>query len=240
MTLRRVHFLRMSCGSHPAYVKSHQRTKSQFSSPNPFSSFCSAPPPTQTLLLKTSLSQKPCATPQGQGGLLFGRLAEQSPLTSTASRTMLLPSEQLGVQSSRVCRRTSLIFRLTTTFWSCHSQLPMITTYTLIPLQSASASVRVLVFPGFRLFYPPKRKWRLPQQSDPADYAEIRTDGYALRRRNFSLVSELCHKVIGVLEDQTRHGQVIALTEQDARARFHTIASLGQIKMEKTRRGCNC
>ena len=60
--------------------------ESQFSSPNPFSSFCSTLFLTQTpdsisppSLLNSSTSPKPCATPQG--GLQFGRLVEQSPLT---------------------------------------------------------------------------------------------------------------------------------------------------------------
>ena len=53
--------------------------ESQFSSPNPFSSFCSTPPPTQTSLLNTGMSMTPCVTPKG--GLLFGRMAGQSPLT---------------------------------------------------------------------------------------------------------------------------------------------------------------
>ena len=41
-----------------------------------FSSFCSTPLPA---LLNASMRQKPCSTPQG--GLILGRLAEQSPLT---------------------------------------------------------------------------------------------------------------------------------------------------------------
>ena len=53
--------------------------ESQFSSPSPFSSFCSTPLLAQTSLLNASISQKPCATLQGR--LILGRLAEQSPLT---------------------------------------------------------------------------------------------------------------------------------------------------------------
>ena len=52
--------------------------ESQFSSPDPFSSFCSTPPPAQTSLLFTGMSVNTCVSLQG--GLLFGRMAEQSPL----------------------------------------------------------------------------------------------------------------------------------------------------------------
>ena len=54
--------------------------ESQFSSPNPYSSFCCTPPPVQTSLLNTGMSMNPCVTPQG--GHLFGRTAEQSPLSN--------------------------------------------------------------------------------------------------------------------------------------------------------------
>ena len=53
--------------------------ESQFSSPSPFSSFCSSQLPAQTSLLNASISQKPCATLQGR--LILGWLAEQSPPT---------------------------------------------------------------------------------------------------------------------------------------------------------------
>ena len=61
--------------------------ESQFSSPSSFSSFCSIPPPAQTPLLNTSISQKPCAT--SQGGLLFGRLAEHSPLAGYEPNSLI-------------------------------------------------------------------------------------------------------------------------------------------------------
>ena len=60
--------------------------ESQFSSDTPFSTFLSTPFPTSTpnptstpSLMNSSTSPNPCATPQES--LLFGRLAEQSPLT---------------------------------------------------------------------------------------------------------------------------------------------------------------
>ena len=53
--------------------------ESQFSSPLPFTSFCSTPLPAQTPLLDMGMRQNPFGTPQL--GLLFGRLPEQSPPT---------------------------------------------------------------------------------------------------------------------------------------------------------------
>ena len=52
--------------------------ESQFSSPNPFSSFCSAPPPAQTSLLNTGMSKNPCVTPQGRSPLWPNGRAEPS------------------------------------------------------------------------------------------------------------------------------------------------------------------
>ena len=50
--------------------------ESQFSSRSPLSSFCSTPLLARTPPRITSMSQKPCATPQG--GLILGRMAEVS------------------------------------------------------------------------------------------------------------------------------------------------------------------
>ena len=66
--------------------------ESQFSSPSPFSSFCSTPLLAQTPLLNASLSQKPCAAPQG--GLILGRLAEQSPLAGYEPNSLIEASSE--------------------------------------------------------------------------------------------------------------------------------------------------
>ena len=57
--------------------------ESQFTSLSPFSSFCSTPPIAQTSLLSTGMNQNLFATPQG--GLFFGRMAEQSRLAGSRS-----------------------------------------------------------------------------------------------------------------------------------------------------------
>ena len=76
---------------------------------------------------------------------------------------------------------------------------------------------------------PPKKKWRLLKQMDPSDYIEPEADADAVWRQNYSTLAEHADKVIEVMEDQASRGQVLKLTEQDARQRFPnlTIASLG-------------
>ena len=49
-------------------------------------------PPTQTSLLKAGMGMNPCATPQG--GLLCGRVAEQSPLTGYAPKSLIESSSE--------------------------------------------------------------------------------------------------------------------------------------------------
>ena len=92
----------------------------------------------------------------------------------------------------------------------------------------------VRVCPGARLpplpaLYLLNRKWRLPQQTDPADYLELQSDGESVWRRNYPMAAALAWEVSAVFEDQANRGQVLALREQEARLRFPnlTIASLG-------------
>ena len=92
----------------------------------------------------------------------------------------------------------------------------------------------VRVGPGVRLprlpaLYPAKRKWRLPEQSNPLDHMEGDAGGESAWRRNHTSLQELSDKVVDVLEDQARRGQVLKFTEPEARARFPNlvVASLG-------------
>ena len=98
----------------------------------------------------------------------------------------------------------------------------------------------VRVGPGARLprlpaLYHRKRKWRLPQQSDPLDYQEDRDDAEAVWRRNYSSLNELSDKVLEVMADQSKRGQVLRMSEEEARRRFPnlTVASLGAHRKEK-------
>ena len=107
-----------------------------------------------------------------------------------------------------------------------------------VSLGSFAAGVRV--GPGARLprlpaLYFRKKKWRPPRQADPLDYAASSPDAEAAWRRNYSSLSEFSQKVVEVLEDQSRRGQVIVLSEQEARRRFPnlTVASLGAQRKDK-------
>ena len=98
----------------------------------------------------------------------------------------------------------------------------------------------VRVGPGARLprlpaLYPRKKRWRLPRQSDPLDYQEGREDAESVWRRNYSFVEKLSDKVLDVLQDQEKRGQVLRYSEREARELYPnlTVASLGAIRKEK-------
>ena len=100
----------------------------------------------------------------------------------------------------------------------------------------------VRVGPGVRLprlpaLYPRKKRWRLPRQADPLDYQEGREDAVSVWGRNYSSVEELSDKVLDVLQDQEKRGQVFRYNEKEARELFPnlTVASLGAIREEKPR-----
>ena len=79
--------------------------ESQFSSPSPFSSFCSAPLLAQTSLLNAGMSQNLCVI--SQGGLFFGRVTEPSlPPKSAVSthRSTSLRERTVSTQTSMISR----------------------------------------------------------------------------------------------------------------------------------------
>ena len=107
-----------------------------------------------------------------------------------------------------------------------------------VSLGSFASGARV--GPGARLprlpaLYAQKRKWRLPRAAEPEDYMEPQADGDAVWRRNYSTLPQHSDKDNDVMEDQARRGLVIALTEEEARARFPklAIASLGTNRKDK-------
>ena len=82
----------------------------------------------------------------------------------------------------------------------------------------------VRVGPGARLprqpaLYPDKKKWSLKQQYDGGDYLTTVDDEDATWRKNYSSLEPRKEKVLEVMEDQTSRGQVLKLTETEAR--FH-------------------
>ena len=83
--------------------------------------------------------------------------------------------------------------------------------------------------------YPAKKKWSLKQQCDGEDYLTTVDDEDATWRKNYSSLERWKSKVLEVMEDQTSRGQVLKLTETEARLRFPdlVVASLGAIRKDK-------
>ena len=98
----------------------------------------------------------------------------------------------------------------------------------------------VRVGPGTRMprlpaLYRPKKKWRLASQFDPLDYLEGSTDSTTVWRRNYSTLQPLEQQVLDVMHDQATRGQVLVLSETEAKLRYPdlVIASLGAQRKEK-------
>ena len=95
----------------------------------------------------------------------------------------------------------------------------------------------VRVGPGARLprlpaLYAKKTSWRLPEQYNALDYQEERAASEGVWRSNNSSLEGLADKVEAVTDDQSERGQILRLTENEARARYPnlTVASLGANK----------
>ena len=100
-------------------------------------------------------------------------------------------------------------------------------------------SLGVRVGPGARLprlpaLHPAKKRWRLTEQSDPRNYLE-QGDTVSMWRSNYASLDLFSDKVLEVLEDQTKRGQVIKITEPEARQRYPNlvVASLGAQRKDK-------
>ena len=97
----------------------------------------------------------------------------------------------------------------------------------------------VRVGPGSRMprlpaLYRPKKKWRLASQTDPRAYLE--EEGHESEsswRRNYPTL--FSKEVMDVLTDQTSRGQLIRLSEEEAKIRFTrlVIASLGANRKDR-------
>ena len=86
--------------------------------------------------------------------------------------------------------------------------------------------------PRIPALYPRKKKWRLPRQADPLDYLEDQDGSESVWRQNYSSVGELADQVLEVMIDQANRGQVLRLSEVEARRRFPglVVASLGAMR----------
>ena len=98
----------------------------------------------------------------------------------------------------------------------------------------------VRVGPGVRLPRLPalckaKKRWSLPEQSDPVAHLEEVQATDQTWRRNYPAVATLSAEVTEVLEDHASRGQVLKLTECEAKSRYPglVVASLGGNKKEK-------
>ena len=98
----------------------------------------------------------------------------------------------------------------------------------------------VKVGPGTRMprlpaLYKPNRKWRLPSQVDPLDYLEYAPDKSGVWRSNYSTLREFEVQVLDVMHDQASRGQIIVMTESEARSKYPNlvVASLGAQRKQK-------
>ena len=75
----------------------------------------------------------------------------------------------------------------------------------------------------------------LADQGDPDDYREEVLAGDPLWKKNYSTLAALSDKVKDVLDDQSERGQVLKLSEREARIQYPdlVVAALGANKKEK-------
>ena len=100
-------------------------------------------------------------------------------------------------------------------------------------------SMGVRVGPGARLprlpaLSPAKKRWRLTEQGDARNYLE-QVDTVSMWRTNYASSDVFSDKVLVVLEDQATRGQVIKMTEHEARRRYPdlVVAALGAQRKDK-------
>ena len=89
--------------------------------------------------------------------------------------------------------------------------------------------------PRLPALYKAKKKWRLPSQVDPLDYLEYAPDSSGIWRNNYSTLRELETQVMEVMHDQASRGQIIVMTESEARMKYPNlvVASLGAQRKQK-------
>ena len=99
---------------------------------------------------------------------------------------------------------------------------------------------RVRVGPGVRMprlpaLYRQKRRWRLPEQSDPLDYLERTPDEGMTWRRKYASLEQWKEQVLDVMHDQASRGMILVLAEAEARRKYLDliVASLGAIRKDK-------
>ena len=100
--------------------------------------------------------------------------------------------------------------------------------------QGARVGPRVRM-PRLPALFKQKRRWRLPEQTNPLEYLEQPKDeGKTWRRNNVSL-DQCKEQVLKVLHDQASRGQVLIMSESEAQKKFPNlvVASLGANRKDK-------
>ena len=94
--------------------------------------------------------------------------------------------------------------------------------------------------PGVRMprlpaLYAKKWKWRLSDQADPLAWQEEQAAEQGVWRNNYSTLAEWSEECKKIVEDQAERGQVLKMSEEEARRRFPvlTVASQGAQRNEK-------
>ena len=91
--------------------------------------------------------------------------------------------------------------------------------------------------PRLLALYKRTKKWRLASQADPPQnyLADEQAGREHTWRLNYASLEDLSDKVTEVIEDQTRRGQIIKLTEADAKSQYQNlvVASLGANRKDK-------
>ena len=79
----------------------------------------------------------------------------------------------------------------------------------------------------------PKRKWRLADQEDTENHREEELAGDPSWVKNHSSLAALPDKTKDVLDDQSRRGQVLNLTDHEARKQYPELAALRENRKDK-------
>ena len=82
----------------------------------------------------------------------------------------------------------------------------------------------------------PTKKWRLPEQGKTEEHVEERPDSAGVWHRNYSSVAGCADKIVELLTDEAKYGQVLVLSEADPQRTDpnQVVASLEAVKKDKS------
>ena len=90
--------------------------------------------------------------------------------------------------------------------------------------------------PGLPALYPAKMRSRLSEQGDPRNYLE-QVETLSMWRTNYDSLDLFSDKVLAVLEDQATRGQVMKMTEHEARQRYPDLVVASPCAQRKDKPG---